>query len=284
MVSRFCRSNLFKIMIRHCKLNISYLDKLKDATGPGEYKTIDGVKVKVTSQRYKVFQDNRVCVNCGLEGSFLAIEKFSEDIKKYHINMYGVNKHGHEVLMTKDHIIPKSKGGKNIQSNYQTMCTKCNIGKGNGESMTLRKLFDDYVYNKTRQDIIKIDKLCIELDIEPNDFWYFYLKNKNDFSGVDFISSILTYFYYFLDNRVNKVFENQGIKMHCFFFYTEENNVFLGNSSEGLVEFKEKIVDADFDVKKKLVENKIFSHLLKKSKTNIFTKKQIRVLKLENLS
>ena len=31
--------------------------------------------------------------------------------------------------MTKDHIIPKSKGGKNELSNYQTMCTYCNNEK-----------------------------------------------------------------------------------------------------------------------------------------------------------
>jgi len=37
---------------------------------------------------------------------------------------------GHEVLMTKDHIIPKSKGGKNTLKKYQTMCTHCNCRKG----------------------------------------------------------------------------------------------------------------------------------------------------------
>ena len=275
-------------MIRHSKLNISYLNKLKDTSDTNEYRTINGVKVKVTSQRYKVFQDNKCCVKCGLKGEFLAIEKFSEDIKKYHINMYGIDEHEHEVLMTKDHIIPKSKGGKNIQSNYQTMCTKCNIDKGNGKSESLRNLFDDYVYNKTSQDIKKIDKLCIKLNIEPNDFWYFYLKQKEDFSEIDFLTSMLTYFYYFLDDKVNKIFESQGIKMSYFFFYNEEDNVSIGdNGSErnkAIVEFKEKIIDADFDVKKKLIKNKVFSHLLKKTNTNIFTDKQVRALKLENIS
>jgi 5-methylcytosine-specific restriction endonuclease McrA len=35
------------------------------------------------------------------------------------------------VLMTKDHIVPKSKGGKNHISNMQTMCCHCNSTKGN---------------------------------------------------------------------------------------------------------------------------------------------------------
>ena len=46
--------------------------------------------------------------------------------------MYGV-KNGEEVLFTKDHIIPKSKGGKNHISNYQTMCEPCNSEKGNND-------------------------------------------------------------------------------------------------------------------------------------------------------
>ena len=33
--------------------------------------------------------------------------------------------------MTKDHILPKSKGGKDEIDNYQTMCIRCNKAKGN---------------------------------------------------------------------------------------------------------------------------------------------------------
>jgi len=275
-------------MVRHCKLNISYLDKLKDASGHNEYRKIKGVTVKITSQRYKLFQENRVCVKCGVEGAFLAVEKFLDEIKKYHINMYGINEHGSEVLMTKDHIIPKSKGGKNHHDNYQTMCSKCNISKGNGDSMTLRKLFDDYVYNKTRKDIKKIDKLCVELDIEPNDFWYYFLKNKGDFSEVDFLTKMLDYFHYYLGNLLDMLYEKNNIEMEHFYFEMFDDGIFFCDGKDenyhSYREFLEKIVNADISLRKKLMNNKVFEYFMTETETKIFTDKEVRMLKLENIS
>jgi 5-methylcytosine-specific restriction endonuclease McrA len=37
-----------------------------------------------------------------------------------------------------DHIIPRSKGGKDEMDNYQTLCHKCNIGKSNKSQIDLR--------------------------------------------------------------------------------------------------------------------------------------------------
>lgn len=94
--------------------------------------TIDGDKIKGNSQRLQTFfTKGTKCVCCGIEGSFFAKEKHQNDIS-YHLNLYGYDENGQEVLMTKDHIIPRSKGGKDNIDNYQTMCTRCNFIKGNG--------------------------------------------------------------------------------------------------------------------------------------------------------
>ena len=97
-------------------------------------KTYHGRKIKMNSQRYKLFAQKGVkCVTCGIEGSFFAMEKpISQEADTYHFNLYAYNKYGDEVLMTKDHIIPRSKGGQDILNNYQTMCTICNSEKGAG--------------------------------------------------------------------------------------------------------------------------------------------------------
>jgi hypothetical protein len=67
-------------------------------------------------------------VTCGLEGSFFALEKAPGQIP-YHLNLYALNAAGEEVLMTRDHIHPQSKGGTESLSNAQTMCQPCNLGK-----------------------------------------------------------------------------------------------------------------------------------------------------------
>ena len=62
---------------------------------------------------------------CGLEAKFFRHENNNvNNPNVWHFNLYGVNNLGEEVMFTKDHIIPKSKGGKNHVSNYQTMCVQ----------------------------------------------------------------------------------------------------------------------------------------------------------------
>jgi len=85
----------------------------------------------MTSQRLQLFkQKGCSCVVCGLEGSFFAVE-IACGHENPHINLYAINSKGEEVLMTKDHILPRSRGGENTQENYQTMCIDCNMDKGN---------------------------------------------------------------------------------------------------------------------------------------------------------
>lgn len=90
---------------------------------------IRGDLIKGNSQRFQTFFTKGLkCVSCGIKGEYFAKEKTKGD-KRYHLNLYAIDDNG-EVLMTKDHIIPYSKGGPNKLSNYQTMCIKCNVAKG----------------------------------------------------------------------------------------------------------------------------------------------------------
>lgn len=81
------------------------------------------------SLRCQTFRKSLICVTCGITGCFLGLDRPSKD--RPHVNLYAIGEDGKEVLMTKDHIIPVSKGGKNVLKNLQTMCTHCNLKKGN---------------------------------------------------------------------------------------------------------------------------------------------------------
>lgn len=92
---------------------------------------LDGDRIKGNSHRYQTFFTKGLrCACCGIEGKYFAKEK-GKNAKSYHLNLYAVDKDGNEVLMTKDHIVPKSKGGQDHIDNYQTMCKICNLAKGN---------------------------------------------------------------------------------------------------------------------------------------------------------
>ena len=88
----------------------------------------DGDLVKMNSQRYHLFKHKGCKCKCGVEGTFFAKER-SGDVERYHFNLYALRPDGSEVLMTKDHITPKSKGGANHFDNYEPMCSDCNEEK-----------------------------------------------------------------------------------------------------------------------------------------------------------
>ena len=91
---------------------------------------VDGkiYSVRMNSDRYFVFQNNNHCVSCDIEGTKMVLDINPGD-QSPHFNLYA-EENGRLLLMTKDHILAKSKGGTDELSNYQTMCSICNNLKG----------------------------------------------------------------------------------------------------------------------------------------------------------
>lgn len=89
----------------------------------------DGFVVHRDSLRYKLFyQKGVVCAKCGRVGTHFTLDKMDPRYEgnRRHFNLYAED----GTLMTKDHIIPKCKGGKNSVDNLQPMCVSCNVKKG----------------------------------------------------------------------------------------------------------------------------------------------------------
>jgi 5-methylcytosine-specific restriction endonuclease McrA len=107
------------------------------------------IKANTSSKRLEVFSKNLKCITCCRVGNIFLVQShkirniescrfcvYHKHMEKSHldnphINMYHVEPNGSLMLMTKDHIVPSSKGGSDHIDNLQTMCSKCNSKKGN---------------------------------------------------------------------------------------------------------------------------------------------------------
>lgn len=87
---------------------------------------VEGYRVYRQSLRYVTFyKKGCTCASCGKVGTYFELDPGDNSNRK-HFNLYADD----GTLMTKDHIVPKKHGGKNIISNLQTMCVTCNCAKG----------------------------------------------------------------------------------------------------------------------------------------------------------
>lgn len=122
-----------------------------------------GHTVKMNSMRYQNFKKNGViCAKCGIKGEYFRLEQhaFHADTSNnsFHFNLYAVNSAGNEVLMTKDHIVPKSHGGSNDLSNFQPMCSNCNTKKGN--SILISQLWKHKGEQHGKRSVHQIHNSC----------------------------------------------------------------------------------------------------------------------------
>ena len=93
-----------------------------------EHRTYHGFSVRISSHRLICFAIyGTKCAHCGMEGRYFAVERSVED--GCHLNLYALGEDGDEILMTRDHVTPKSKGGTDAASNAQTLCSPCNAKK-----------------------------------------------------------------------------------------------------------------------------------------------------------
>lgn len=89
-------------------------------------------RITTNSNRLMILKANQQCIICGLVGAFWKLEMHSS-APRPHLGLYAfeLNKRGEHILMTVDHIMPKSLGGSKELNNLQTMCTICNNLKAN---------------------------------------------------------------------------------------------------------------------------------------------------------
>lgn len=95
-------------------------------------------QVKASSVRLECLVSNNRCVVCNREGVIWLLQAHHVHRndngsiilrESPHINLYAVDDDGSLILMTRDHIVPRSKGGLDVLENLQTLCQPCNSEK-----------------------------------------------------------------------------------------------------------------------------------------------------------
>ena len=124
-------------------------DSVLEFVGPDAKKIevdIDGTlhRIGVRSLRLQCFKRSKRCIRCGLEGTVMSADTFTtkSDRTGVHFNLYAIYE-GKTRLMTKDHTMPKSKGGPDHLDNLETMCDQCNHTKADKIKETPAALFGE---------------------------------------------------------------------------------------------------------------------------------------------
>lgn len=124
--------------------------------------------VNMGSLRYATFARSLVCVICGVQGSVMRLERDVGKDCPPHFNLYAVVDNNH-VLMTKDHIRPRAKGGKDCLDNMQTMCYICNGLKRDRELpvehlLLIRRFYDMFIDTLNLRQITRVIQCVFDIN------------------------------------------------------------------------------------------------------------------------
>lgn len=105
-----------------------------------KHHVLAGYNVKVSSERLKNFTKNGVkCATCRKVGIYFNLERpINSENQTPHLNLY--SKDGS--MLTADHDVLKSDGGRNHSDNYNVLCQQCNKQRGN----KFKRFIDFYNY------------------------------------------------------------------------------------------------------------------------------------------
>lgn len=96
-------------------------DKLFEPNKVASMIEVRGDLIKSNSHRYQTFFTNGTkCTCCGIEGKYFAKEKHLGD-GHFHLNLYGIDENGEEVMMRSHHIKDKRTKSKI----YYPICSRC---------------------------------------------------------------------------------------------------------------------------------------------------------------
>ena len=160
---------------------------------------------------------------------------------------------------------------------------------------SLKEYFNNWIIRKTDYQICEVDRICQEVDIDPT-IWFnnHFIKNFGDFTDTDVLDEILSTFIYHIENKFSQyllkymppdglnIFNEPYISIDMDLKHKKSK---LSIDKKGRKKFRKKISNLTLNQKVELMkENKLFSYIVTQTNLEIFSKREIRVLKLRNLN
>jgi hypothetical protein len=182
---------------------------------------------------YTIFKEKGIdCCCCPTKGAYFALERTpgggSSPYNQWHFNLYGIDKFGREVLLTKDHILAKSKGGTDDVENLQPMCMPCNTKKGSMDmdEFAKRKKDNTFISLDNAEQIIAKIKELYSVDMTLPEFGMFYSNMRDRAKLMHTVSATTSYrkvgfkktdiFAVFSDGRVKSLIDPKDIGKRLF--------------------------------------------------------------------
>jgi len=104
---------------------------------------IRGYVVRTNTQLLQLLKLKKAgCVCCGLDCAGFDIRKnnnVKDPRKRIRLFPFVLDEYGYKIDLTRDHIVPASKGGISRIFNLQPLCVECNGYKGDSESFPVVK-------------------------------------------------------------------------------------------------------------------------------------------------
>ena len=154
-----------------------------------------------------------------------------------------------------------------------------------------RDIFISWIDSNIKYQFDIIDEICKDLDISPEDWFYdrFLRRDIRDYVGKDILLNMFDSFINYISRELGKTligflppkgYDIYNEPYYGIFILYEDGFYF---DEEDTVAFLTLMKKLTAEQKLQLMENKIFSYIVNQTKVKIFSKKEVRMLKLRNI-
>lgn len=168
----------------------------------------------------------------------------------------------------------------------------------NGGVNNFENIFNNWIDKKTKHQIEIIDEICEKSGVDANDWFKNYYLNRyqDEFSESDILDELLNYFAYYLEDKIQEQFikyiEPDGYSIYNTPYLSDFSpDTIIKIKSDGSFkikynkkEYKNILKRLKLKEKEELLKNKLFFYMVEQTNLKIFSKKDIRYLKLRKLS